>query len=122
VRPVVYNDVLATVAYIASHQPHARAGALARLFDQVRNAEVYAKRYRCAHPVFGDGTLANAALRHEKRGDTSFQSESGLESWILVLTGLLDQMRQPEAQLMQRVTEGSNSSRSRKMSSPQSTQ
>ena len=121
-KSVIYNDVLAAVANIAGHPPDARANALARLFEQVRKAEAYTKRNFCAHPVFGDGTLVSAALHQGKRGDTSFQSESGLEAWVLVLTGLLEQMRQPEAQLMQRVTVGSNSSRSRKMSSPQSTQ
>jgi hypothetical protein len=113
VKSVVYNDVLAAVAYVASHPKDARETALSSLFEQVRQAEAYTERYHCAHPVFGDGTLVSAALRHGKRGDTSFYSEAGLEAWLLVLTGLRDQMRQPDAQLMQRVTVGSNSSRLR---------
>ena len=94
-KPVLYNDVLAAVSYLSGLVPVKREAALERLMQDVDRAEAYAVRYQAAHPVFGDGTLLAASLRHDVRGSTSFQSEDTLSVWLSVLTALKDRLVHP---------------------------
>lgn len=121
-RPVLYNDVLAAVSLVAACPPDRRKAATLALFEEARQAAIHAARFQSAHPVFGDGTLVAAALRHGKRGDTSFQTECGLSAWAVVIEALRDHARHPDAQLTHRLTDGSNSRRFAEIASPQSSQ
>lgn len=121
-KPVLYNDVLAAVSYLSGVAPVSRKAALDRLMMEVDWAEGYAQTYNAAHPVFGDGTLMAAAMRYGVRGSTCFQSVDSLSVWISVLTALKNRLAQPEAQLMQRVAVGSNSSRLSAIASSHSSQ
>lgn len=94
-RPVIYNDVLAAVSYVATYPPDRRKIAARALFEEARQAAMHAARFQSAHPLFGDGTLVSAALRHRRCGDTSFQTERGLSAWAAVIEVLRDQMRHP---------------------------
>lgn len=87
-RPVIYNDVLAAVAVAAAAPPDQHGPIIASLIREADLAEVYRRRYQSAHPVFGDGSLMTAALRHQTRGPTSFQCAEGLAAWIAVLKAL----------------------------------
>lgn len=119
-KPLIYNDILAAVACVSG-----REDALSAARDVLCDAEC-ADRYRRshgrAHPVLGDGSLMAAALRHQRHGDTSFASAQGRSAWIAVLEAVQAHLDQPEAQPIQRVAAGSNSSRFGAISSPQSSQ
>ncbi|MCL3883721.1 hypothetical protein [Marivita sp. GX14005] len=121
-RPVIYNDVLAAVSFAASIPPDGRKAAIARIIADAEAAARYRMRSGAAHPVFGDGCLMAAALRHGRRGSTSFACPDALDAWLCVLGALRARLDQPEAQEMQRVTAGSSASRAGVISSPQSSQ
>ena len=89
-RPVVYNDVLAAVAYVSSVPSRHRRRAVRCLIEDANRAERYTNVYSAPHPVFGDGTLIAAAGRYEKAGDTSFRTRDSLTAWVEVLTALLE--------------------------------
>jgi hypothetical protein len=122
VTPVIYNDVLAAVSVVASVAPSRRHAIMVGLIADAERAACYRSAHHAAHPVYGDGSLMAAALRHDRHGDTSFQTQDGLQAWLCVLSALLERQSQPEAQLIQRRVEGSNSSRLMAISSPQSSQ
>lgn len=87
-KPVHINDVLAAVSYLTSVPVTAREHALNGLLQDVDFADEYTRSHNSAHPVFGDGSLIAAALRHGRRGPTSFQTDDSLSVWIDVLTSL----------------------------------
>ena len=119
-KPLIYNDVLAAVAYVSGQEnPENLARALLR---DAELAHRHVRACRTAHPVFGDGSLMTAALRHRWRGDASFATAQGRAAWMAVLAAVQDRYGSPEAQLMQRVTVGSNSNRLDAIASPQSSQ
>jgi len=122
VTPVIYNDVLAAVAFVSSVPAAGRPAAIARLLTEAQIASDYKRRHLAAHPIFGDGSVMTAALRHARHGDVSFASVEGLDAWLCVLAALRARYRQADAQYMQRVTVGSRSSRLAAISSPQSSQ
>ena len=95
--PVIYNDVLAAVSLVAAAPPERQANVAAELIREADLAEAYRLRYRAAHPVFGDGSLIAAALRHDRRGSCSFQSLEGLSAWLCVLNVLLAQLPSDQA-------------------------
>lgn len=95
--PVIYNDVLAAVSVVAAAPPERQASVVAELIHEAELAEAYRLRYRVAHPVFGDGSLITAALRHDRRGSCSFQSLEGLTAWLCVLSALLTRLPHAEA-------------------------
>ncbi|WP_299792351.1 hypothetical protein [uncultured Marivita sp.] len=122
VTPVIYNDVLAAVSVVASVVPSRRHAVMVGLIADAERAARYRATHHAAHPVYGDGSLMAAALQYDRHGHISFQTQVGLEAWLCVLSALLERQSQPEAQLMQRRAEGSNSSRLTAMSSPHSSQ
>ncbi|MFA8385261.1 MAG: hypothetical protein ACEPO2_06520 [Pelagibaca sp.] len=95
--PVIYNDVLAAVSVVAAAPPDRQASVMAELIREADLAEMYRLSYRAAHPVFGDGSLIAAALRHDRRGSCSFQSREGLTAWLCVLSALLARLQGAEA-------------------------
>lgn len=119
-KPVFYNDVLAAVSFVAAGSEADRHVRCQTLLSEADQADRFIELHGAAHPAFGDGTLAAAALRHQAHGDISFESNAGLCAWLCVLTALKDRLDQPDAQLMQRVAVGSNSNRLKAISSPQS--
>ena len=86
--PVIYNDVLAAVSVVAGHPPECRATVATALIREADLADAYRQAQGAAHPVFGDGSLVTAALRHGRRGAVSFQCPCGLAAWIAVLEAL----------------------------------
>lgn len=120
--PVIYNDVLAAVSVVAAAPPSRRRAVMAGLIETAEIAARYRGLHHAAHPVYGDGSLMAAALRHARHGDTSFQTRDGLAAWHCVLTALLERRDQPDAQPMQRREVGSTSSRLTAISSPHASQ
>lgn len=86
--PVIYNDVLAVVSVLSAAPPERHAEMIMALIREADQAELYRRRYRSAHPVFGDGSLMGAALRHKQRGPVSFGCAEDLTAWIVVLEAL----------------------------------
>lgn len=86
--PVIYNDVMAAVSVLSAAPPERHGEMIVALIREADQAELYRKRYRSAHPVFGDGSLMGAALRHAHRGSVSFECAAGLTAWIGVLEAL----------------------------------
>nr|WP_292065478.1 hypothetical protein [Marivita sp. XM-24bin2] len=121
-RPLLYNDVLAAVAAVSAAPASVQVERAAEILREADLADAYRRRYGAAHPVFGDGSLLAAALRRGQSGSTSFQTPDSLCAWITVLQALLARLPQPDAQLMQRRTLGSNSNLLKAMSSPHSSQ
>lgn len=95
--PVIYNDVLAAVSVVAAAQPDRQAEVIAELIHDADLAEAYRLKYRAAHPVFGDGSLIAAALRHDRRDRCSFQNMEGLTAWLCVLSALLARLSETKA-------------------------
>lgn len=121
-KPVHYNDVLATVAYAAGLAHDTRRPALRQLLSDADMADRFVEETGQAHPKLGDGTLLSAIPCDASKGDASFRTRHSLSVWIDVLTALRNRMGQPDAQLMQRVTVGSKARRLAGMSTPQSSQ
>lgn len=78
--------MLAAVGYASGLEHPARA--LHRLLCEADQAERHVALYHAAHPVFGDGSLMAAALRHQRHGDARFASAQGRAAWIAVLTAV----------------------------------
>lgn len=97
--PVIYNDVLAAVSVVAGVPPTQREAMIATLLDQADAACAYRRVHRRAHPTFGDGSLMASALRHEARGDMSFQSRDSLLAWLCVVSALLARCDAPKDRL-----------------------
>lgn len=121
-KPLIYNDVLAAVSVVSALSPRDRRKAIRTLLVEAELAHAYVRSFHSAHPVFGDGSLMTAALRHPTKGDVRFATEQGRSAWLCVLDAVQRHCAQPDAQLMQRVTVGSNSSRFSAIFSPQSSQ
>lgn len=119
-KPLIYNDILAAASCVSGADDP--AAIMRGLIREAETAERHQRVSGRAHPVFGDGSLMAAALRHGRHGDARFASRQGRAAWTAALAALQLHLPQPDAQPMQRVTVGSNSSRFCAISSPQSSQ
>ncbi|MGR3464713.1 DUF7742 family protein [Limimaricola sp.] len=63
-RPVLPGCLDRGVAALLSVPPGARAALAARIVGEARAADAWRKRMGRAHPLWGDGSLMAAALRH----------------------------------------------------------
>ena len=85
-KPLIYNDILAAAACVSGMGDP--MPAVRRLLREADLAQSYVQRHHAAHPVFGDGSLMAAALRHGRHGDVSFATHRGRAAWVAVLTAL----------------------------------
>lgn len=86
--PVIYNDVVSAVAVVAAVPRDERVTVMSDLLWQAEQAEEHRLICCAVHPLFGDGSLMSAALRHPGKGSVSFQTVEGLTAWLVVLTAL----------------------------------
>ncbi|MDF0600932.1 hypothetical protein P1J78_09330 [Psychromarinibacter sp. C21-152] len=64
-RPVMHGDVVAAARVLVALPAGARAGRLDRLIRAAGWADRFRRRYRRAHPYWGDGSLMAVALTED---------------------------------------------------------
>ncbi|APX88385.1 hypothetical protein BV394_00425 [Brevirhabdus pacifica] len=60
-RPILHADILRVARLLLAFPPAARPGLVARLLVRADAADRYRKRFRRAHPMWGNGSLGGAA-------------------------------------------------------------
>ncbi|WP_341213569.1 hypothetical protein [uncultured Limimaricola sp.] len=66
-RPILPGCLDRAMAALLAVPPGARPALAARLVTEARTADAWRKRQGRAHPLWGDGSLMSAALRHPAR-------------------------------------------------------
>ncbi|MGR3630550.1 MAG: DUF7742 family protein [Limimaricola soesokkakensis] len=66
-RPILPGCLDRAVAALLAAPPEGRAGLALRIVSEARAADAWRKRRGRAHPLWGDGSLMSAALRHPAR-------------------------------------------------------
>lgn len=117
IRPA-HIDIVAAARVLIAHD----AARWPWLMVRMRSEAIRAQAWRAAkgrqHPMWGDGSLAGAALRRCPRREPDLADTTYRSALIFVLEKCMG--GQPLAQETQRVAVGSRSRRAGAMSSPQS--
>lgn len=66
-RPILPGCLDRAVAALLAARPGARPALAARIVAEARAADAWRRRMGRAHPLWGDGSLMAAALRHPSR-------------------------------------------------------
>ena len=123
-RPLRPADVMAAARALLSAPTAVRPELMRRMMVEADMADSYRRRLGRVHRIWGNGTLASAALVRPLAAWQKPDDSDLLECLALVTDALLvrDRIGHPLAQDMQRRTVGSSSRRAGAISSPQSAQ
>ncbi|MBN7785262.1 hypothetical protein JYP51_10045 [Ponticoccus gilvus] len=88
-RPVLPGDVSAAARALLAVAPEGRAALAQRLLTEAAAADRYRRRFRRAHPDWGNGTLRAAALAHPVAAEPRLDDRDHLDCQFLVIEALL---------------------------------
>lgn len=88
-RPVLPGDVSAAARALLAAAPVARAALARRMVAEAEAADCYRRRFRKAHPDWGNGTLRAAALARPLAREGRLDDPEHLECQFIVIETLL---------------------------------
>ncbi len=87
-RPVFYSDVVAAARVVLAVPIARQSETCARLLKEAHWADMFTRRLGRPHPIWGGGTLLEAASRHKKAVEPTFDDVAYCEAFGLVLAQL----------------------------------
>lgn len=119
-RRTLHGDVISAARVLVGVPPERRRWVLERLFREAEHASRFVQQNARMHPIYGDGSLLAAALRRCPASEPWLDNADYCSCLVLVFEAHCSKSFQPRAQETQTGTVGSNSSRAKAISSPQS--
>lgn len=88
-RPVLHGDVVAAARVLLQSPPHEQRTVMRQMLEQASIADLFYKRLKRGHPVWGNGSLMAAAMTRKMAPEPYLDDPAYCHCFVVVFEELI---------------------------------